>query len=303
MRTIEKPKRIEEISSGLIRNSDGIYVSNKADTVSYSPTGHADCFQIEDDSFWFQHRNNCIAAMVAHQPYEGVLLDIGGGNGYVSQRLIAEGYEVLLLEPGQTGAYNAHVHRGINMVACSLLEDAGFSQSAFGAIGMFDVLEHIEDDRAFIAEIAPLLATGGKLYLTVPCHAWLWSGADVDAGHFRRHTERSLRALLDEHFEIDYLSYFFKPLVLPQWLLRAIPYRLGFGRKTELSPETAHGSNRGPITRALTRLLQSETGKVSRGEQIRFGASCLVAAHRKPVELQRPTTTPGLSGASVVDGS
>src|SRR6185437_4089505 len=63
-------KRIEEISSGLTRNPDGIYVSNKIDTVSYSPTGHADCFQIEDNSFWFQHRNNCIVAMIARQPYE-----------------------------------------------------------------------------------------------------------------------------------------------------------------------------------------------------------------------------------------
>ena len=274
---------IEEISSALIRNPDGIYVSNKADAVSYSPTGHADCFQIEDDSFWFQHRNNCIAAMVAQHPYAGTLLDIGGGNGYVAQRLIAEGHETMVIEPGRTGAYNAHVHRGIDTVACSLLEDAVFSPGAFGAIGMFDVLEHIEDDRAFIAEIVPLLAGGGKLYLTVPCHAWLWSGADVHAGHFRRHTERSLRTLLDEHFVIDYLSYFFKPLVLPQWLLRAVPYQLGLGRRTELSPETAHGSKRGLVTRTVIRLLQPETGKVSRGEQIRFGASCLVAAHRKSV--------------------
>jgi SAM-dependent methyltransferase len=274
-------KHIEEISSGLTRNPDGIYVSNKIDTVSYSPTGHADCFQIEDNSFWFQHRNNCIVAMIARQPYEGMLLDIGGGNGYVSQRLIAEGHEVMLLEPGQTGAYNAHVHRGIETVACSLLDEAGFSHGAFGAIGMFDVIEHIKDDREFIAKIAPLLTSEGKLYLTVPCHAWLWSGADVDAGHFRRHTERSLRALLEEHFEIDYLSYFFKPLVLPQWLLRAIPYRLGLGRGAKLSPETEHGSNRGPMTRALIRLLQSEVGNVSRGERIRLGASCLVAAHRK----------------------
>lgn len=273
--------RIEEISSGLIRNPDGIYMSNAADVVSYSPTGHGDCFQIEDDSFWFRHRNDCIAAMIARHPYTGTLLDIGGGNGYVSHRLIAEGHEVMLIEPGRTGAYNAHLRRGIDMVACSLVEDAAFSPGTFGAIGMFDVIEHINNDRGFIADIAPLLAARGKLYLTVPCHAWLWSGADVSAGHFRRHTERSLRTLLDTHFVVDYLSYFFKPLLLPQWLLRSLPHRLGLGRKTELSPETMHGSNRGPMTRAMIRLLQPEVGKVSRGEQIGFGASCLVAAHRK----------------------
>lgn len=275
--------RIEDISQGLIRNADGLYVSDKSEAVSYSPTGHADCFQVEDNSFWFKHRNDCIAAMVARHPYDGTLLDIGGGNGYVAQRLIAEGHDAMLIEPGHTGAYNALIHRGISHVVCSLLEDARFSLGAFGAVGLFDVIEHIEDDRGFLAAVAPLLRPRGMLYLTVPCHTWLWSKADVDAGHFRRHTSQSLHELLDDHFAIDYLSYFFKPLVLPQWLLRAIPYRLGLGRKTELSTETAHGSNRGPITRALTRLLHSETEKVSRGERIGWGASCLVAAHRKPV--------------------
>ena len=274
--------RMEDVSSNLIRNSDGIYVTAGSSEVSYSATGHADCFQVEDSSFWFKHRNDCISAMVNRHPYTGTLLDIGGGNGYVSQRLVADGHDVMLIEPGPTGAYNAHSRRGIETVVCATIEHAGFRPGTFGAIGMFDVIEHIEDDRGFLADIAPLLAPEGRLYLSVPCHAWLWSAADVNAGHFRRHTKQSLRALLGEHFVIDYLSYFFKPLVLPQWLLRALPYRLGIGRSAVLSTEAEHGAGQGSAVQWMARLLRPEVARVAQGTQMGFGASCLVAAHRKP---------------------
>ncbi len=258
-----------------------MFFSTVSERVSYAAGGHADCFQVEDNSFWFQHRNNCIASMVANHPFSGLMLDIGGGNGYVAQRLIAEGLEVMLLEPGQTGARNARVSRNLPYVACATVENAGFIPGSFGAIGMFDVIEHIERDRNFIDQVTPLLTPGGRLYLTVPCHQWLWSQADVHAGHFRRHTAASLESLLDGMFEIDYLSYFFRPLVAPQFLLRALPYRIGFGRKKGvLSAETEHGAGNSTLVRALSRLLEAEARTIARDDTIDFGASCLVAAHR-----------------------
>ena len=146
---------------------------------------------------------------------------------------------------------------------------------------MFDVIEHIEQDRRFLEQNAPLLAPGGKLYLTVPCHQWLWSRADIDAGHFRRHTRDSLRTLLEGLFEIDYLSYFFRPLVLPQYLLRALPFRFGIGSNGGvMSTEAEHGSGNGVAVRVLNHLLDQEAQIVAEDRSIGFGASCLVAATR-----------------------
>src|SRR5690606_15746473 len=92
--------RIEDFTQQLIRNDEGVYVGPGSSPVSYAAEGHAGCFQVEDASFWFRHRNNCIANMVANQPFRGAMLDIGGGNGYVAQRLSNEGHDVVLLEPG-----------------------------------------------------------------------------------------------------------------------------------------------------------------------------------------------------------
>lgn len=274
---------METLSNGLHLSAQGIYVATRQEQVSYPQYGHADCFQIEDRSFWFRHRNECIAALIQrHPPPAGPLLDIGGGNGYVSQRLQADGHDVVLIEPGPTGAANAKFGRKLASVVCATIEDAEFRSAAFAALGMFDVIEHIEDDRRFLAETARLLPAGGMLYLTVPCHRWLWSGADTIAGHFRRHTFASLRALLQGSFEIEYMSYFFAPLVLPQLLLRAVPYRLGLQRRAGvLSAETEHGTDNSLMTRMMATLLRHEVDRVASGTVMRFGSSCLLAARKK----------------------
>lgn len=272
--------RIEDFSSTLVRNADGIYVASESRNVSYPSEGHTNCFQVEDHSFWFKHRNECIDAMISRYPFDGTLFDIGGGNGYVSQMLARRGLDVALVEPGYVGALNAHKQRGLPQVISSTVEDANFSPQSIDAIGMFDVIEHIDDDRAFMERMASLLKKGGRLYLTVPCHRWLWSQADIDAGHFRRHTEKSLQVLLSGLFETDYQSYFFGPLVLPQFLLRAVPFRLGMGHKPMLSNEAEHGAKSGPIVGLLNKLLAHEAGRIRAGEKLRFGASFLLAAHR-----------------------
>ncbi|TPG11204.1 class I SAM-dependent methyltransferase [Rhodanobacter glycinis] len=272
--------RIDDFSSTLIRNADGIYVASESRNVSYPTEGHTECFQVEDHSFWFRHRNECIGAMISRHSFDGTLLDIGGGNGYVSQMLAERGLDVALIEPGYAGALNARKRRGLSQVISSTVEDAGFPQQSIDAMGMFDVIEHIDGDRAFLAKMASLLKPGGRLYLTVPCHKWLWSQADVDACHFRRHTKQSLQVLLDGLFEIDYQSYFFGPLVLPQFLLRAVPFRLGLGRKPVLSTEAEHGAKSGPLVGLLNKLLAREARKIRMGKRLRFGASCLLAARR-----------------------
>ena len=275
---------IGSLSDTLAQDAEGIWRTGATHQVSYAQHGHGECFQVEDRSFWFRHRNDCIASLVANHPFRGALLDIGGGNGYVARRLADEGHEVVLVEPGEVGARNARKGRGLEHVVCATVQDAAFRPGSFGALGLFDVIEHIEDDRGFLEASTPLLAPGGRLYLTVPCHAWLWSGADVEAGHFRRHTRASLERLLGGLYRIDYLGGFFRPLVAPQYLLRALPYRLGLGRRQSLlSAEAEHGAGDGLATRAITALLHREHARIARTQVLgmALAPSALVAATRR----------------------
>src|SRR4029077_3091822 len=47
--------------------------------------------------------------------------------------------------------------------------------SEFDLVGMYDVLEHIDDDVAVLREVARVLRPGGSVLLTVPQHPRLWS--------------------------------------------------------------------------------------------------------------------------------
>lgn len=271
---------ITSIAKNLTSLEEGIWVSKEMQIVSYPDKGNADCFRVEDESFWFKHRNDCIIEAVKRFPPSGAIFDVGGGNGFVSMELKKNGYEIVLVEPGLGGARNAR-SRGLSPIVCSTLESAGFCEGSIPAIGVFDVLEHIKDDTAFVKQLKTLLALEGMLYITVPAHNVLWSPEDVYAGHYRRYSMRRLVDILQSRgFEVIYCTYFFCLLPIPILLFRVIPGKLG--SKNRYSPESnrkEHVPNR-IINKVLNIYLKGErTMLKNRG--MPFGASCLVVARVK----------------------
>jgi SAM-dependent methyltransferase len=147
---------------------------------------------VEDSSFWFRHRNRCIVSLVRRFSPDATFLDIGGGNGFVAGGLIESGIACALIEPGIDGALAAHA-RGIDPVICARLEAAGLRPASAAAAGMFDLIEHIKDELGALRQVNELLATGGRLFLTVPAYSFLFSADDVTAGHYCRYTLHSHR--------------------------------------------------------------------------------------------------------------
>ena len=271
---------IFEVSSHLIEEN-GIYRSKYKSPISYPADGNKNCFLLEDNSFWFGHRNKCITSVIKHFPPNGPVLDVGGGNGYVSRGIIDAGYDAILLEPGSQGAINGKRARGIPTVICSTLQDANFHNSSISAVGCFDVIEHVENDKKFIKDIHKILESGGVLYATVPAHKFLWSQSDVNSQHYRRYNKILIEELLENKFEILYFTYFFSLLTFPILLFRAIPYRLGLSKKMNiLSKNTEHGTNNGVNVKVMNRVLKSELNKIKNKQNINFGASCLFVARK-----------------------
>ena len=272
------------ICSGLHLKEDGIWYTKQKTELSYPEEGYERCFEVEDNSFWFRHRNKCILTLIQQYPPEnhGPIFDIGGGNGYVSRAISNYGLDVVLLEPGIDGVRNAK-KRGVDQIICGSFEDVEFIPESLPGVGLFDVIEHIEDDLSFLKALNPLLKRSGKLYITVPAYSFLWSNEDVLAGHRRRYTTKTLSEKLNlTGFCVDFCTYYFRPLPLLIFLLRTIPYKMGFTKETinKAHVSREHAAKNKMFGQFLDVILSSEIRNIQHKTSMHFGGSCLLVATR-----------------------
>ncbi len=270
---------ITDYSTALVQK-EGIWHAKTASDISYPEAGNEICYQIEENSFWFKHRNNCILTAVKKYNEGRLFFDIGGGNGYVAKGIEANGLQTILIEPGIKGCLNAR-KRQLQNIVCATLEDAQFKKGTLPSVGLFDVVEHIENDVAFLSMIHAYMQEGGKVYITVPAFQSLWSNEDVDAGHYRRYTTKELCSKLEQvGFKITYSTYIFSILPLAVFLFRALPSKLGFNKNSgDLNKhKNEHQSKPGLLDSILNSIWQYEVNRISAGKSITIGGSCFVVA-------------------------
>lgn len=159
-------------------------------------------------------------------------------------------------------------------------------KTKFEMIGLFDVLEHLDNDGDILAQLRPALTVGGAILLTVPAYNALWSYSDRLADHKRRYTTQSLTEKLTQSgFEVSYISYFMMSILPLVWLSRTLSnYRLAhaddpnalerelFQNELKITPVINDG---------LTTLLKQEARFVQARKPMPFGTSILALAHKR----------------------
>ncbi|MCY3786455.1 MAG: methyltransferase domain-containing protein [bacterium] len=169
------------------------------------------------------------------------VLDLGCGFGRHAFGALRRGADVLACDLGRSELAEVR-----DMVAA--MRDAGeipagafaitvgadarrlpFADGGFDRIIAAEVLEHIDDDGAALAELARVLRPGGVLAVTVPSWlpeklCWLLSeeyhAPAVPGGHVRIYTLRRLRALLREAGLLPLGRHRAHALHSPYWWLR-----------------------------------------------------------------------------------
>lgn len=265
---------ISVISKTLTKRADGVWAAPRFEDISYPSNGHTRIQHSETNSFWFDHRFHCISWLIERSDAKG-LLDIGGGNGEISHQLQSQlNIPTALLEPGVEAIQNAK-RKNIKIIINSSLFEADFKDNTIGAIGLFDVLEHVEKDHEFLKEVNRILKNRGHLFLTVPAYPWLFSDFDKQVGHYRRYTLNGLNKLLQESgFELVYKTYIFSSLPFPMYVFRALSKL--FNRQKAIRRGHFVGQ---PFVRQLFKVMLSpEKWLVHKGVSIPFGSSCLIVA-------------------------
>ena len=243
-------------------------------------------FDAEDRHFWFRARNTVIGRVVG-QLVRGLppgyrVLEVGCGNGNVLRVLerVCIGGEVVGLDLVEEKLAFAR-----RRTSCALRRGDLYrlpDGRPFDLIGMFDVLEHLPDDRGALRALGAALAPGGRLVLTVPAHRALWSYADTHAGHYRRYSVSRLeRVLSASGLAVEYCTQFMAALYPLMWLGR----RLASLRR---NPQAGTQGDRALFVRELrvvpvvngllTRLLECEAPLLARRWRLPLGTSLVAVA-------------------------
>jgi len=123
------------------------------------------------------------------------VLEIGCGRGAFGTRL-ARRHDYTAVEPDPQAYAVARERvlavapgaRVVHGLAAALGPDA-----AFDVVCAFEVLEHIEDDEAALAEWFGLVRPGGRLILSTPAWPDRYGPWDEAVGHYRRYEPGQLR--------------------------------------------------------------------------------------------------------------
>lgn len=117
-------------------------------------------------------------------------LDVGAADGFLSERLTAQGWSVTALERDPALAARAH-GRCKEVVVADLESAPPMLNGPFEAIVYGDVLEHLSDPRAALVALNGTLAPGGIVIVSVPNVAHLWMRLSLMLGRFD-YTDRGI---------------------------------------------------------------------------------------------------------------
>lgn len=193
----------------------------------------------EDHHWWFIGRRAVLAGLIARSAKPepgGRVLDMGCGSGG-NMRMLAEFGQLDAVEY-DSGAREMAAARNVTDVKAGGLPDAlDVPDGRYDLIGLFDVLEHIEDDLDSISVLGRKLSPNGRLVLSVPALQWLWSDHDETHHHFRRYTKTGLRELLeDAGLRVNGVGYF-NTILFPVALIQRMLQRLtGLGSNAARMP-------------------------------------------------------------------
>ena len=137
------------------------------------------------------------------EPYLGpTVIEVGAGIGTFSEYLLGSPkvQQLITVEPAMNTLPHLRERFKRNpsvQVLSGYLSDH-YTTLAANAVAAVNVLEHVEDDTAFLSEARAAVVPGGHLLLFVPAIPAIYGSLDKVFEHFRRYTKPSLRKVIED---------------------------------------------------------------------------------------------------------
>jgi SAM-dependent methyltransferase len=262
----------------------------RAKRARFDPRFFGRFLEIEATHFWFVSRRKVLGCLLARLTASLVpgyrVLEVGCGHGgsLTLLRKVCRQGKVFGLDLELEGLALARAQTSASVMQADITGPP-FGRD-FSLVCLFDVLEHIPDDRRVLRDLCGLLSAGGRLVLTVPAEPSLWSYFDLAVHHQRRYRLAELEdKLTDAGFEVEYSTSYMAALFPLVYLKR---WWSGLaGRLRPETPTTTYDLALGelavphPLVNWIASLLLAcEPSLIGRRVRLPIGTSLLAVARR-----------------------
>ena len=181
--------------------------------------------RVEQFHWWFVGRRKLFKSVIAGigLDTDAAILDIGTGTGTNLRMLRELGFSNVRGIDMYDEAIRWCAEKGLGRVDQGDICNIPASAASYDLVLATDIIEHVDEDRVALQEIARVLRPNGAALITVPAFQTLWGLQDTVSQHKRRYTKRDLVEKLGQSsLSIKELFYFNYLLFLPIWTARTL---------------------------------------------------------------------------------
>ena len=232
---------------------------------------------LEETLWWFLGRRDLLFSLLKNAPRDSKILEVGCAGGYFLRGLTDQGFSDVWGIDISAEAIKIARGRGLDRVAVADAAHLPLTDGSCDVVISSDVLEHIAEDAAALAEWSRVLKPGGRLFLFVPAHPFLWSPHDVANQHLRRYTRAGIAVLVRQAgFRVERSSYWnvlmFFPIAAVRLVMHVLPSRAMSTHQLHNLPAC--------INVCIARVLHLENYFIARGWHAPVGVSLLLLARK-----------------------
>ena len=147
------------------------------------------------DNYVFQR--SLLAYHWASERVGGTVLEIGTGSGYGVEKIAPVAERFITIDKHTPAAELIENYDNVEFRKMKVPPFAGIESGSIDCVISFQVIEHIRNDRAFVAEVHRVLRPGGRFIVSTPNRAM---SLTRNPWHIREYSPEEFSALLGAEF-------------------------------------------------------------------------------------------------------
>ena len=172
---------------------------------------YQDFYHLATKHWWFVARSKIVFSMINRflpDREQLEILDVGCGTGSILKKLEKHGHAIGV-DISDEAVKFCKLRGCKNVYKIDQKEGLPFKDNAFDLVTALDIIEHIDDDCAALAEYCRVVRKDGVLLVTVPAYDFLWGPHDEVNDHKRRYIAKELRNKMEKTgFTVKKMTYF-----------------------------------------------------------------------------------------------